>query len=99
MAHRRLLFNAASVRTSRSTVRYHSSLSVPERRLRIHPSVQDALQHGKPVVALESTILAHGLPYPTNRHVAQQVDRILRERGVEPATIGTTALEEGTNDC
>ena len=54
---------------------------------RVLPSVQSALTEGRPVVALESTILAHGMPYPHNVTLAHQVEQILRERGVEPATI------------
>ena len=49
--------------------------------------MQRALLDGEPVVALESTIVAHGMPYPQNLQVAQQVESILREKGVTPATI------------
>jgi hypothetical protein len=55
----------------------------------IQESVQYALEHQLPVVALESTILAHGMPYPENLHLSQQLSTLLRQRGVEPATIGT----------
>jgi Indigoidine synthase A like protein len=55
----------------------------------IYPPVADALRHGRPVVALESTIIAHGLPWPHNLQLARDVATILRDRGVEPATIGT----------
>ena len=53
----------------------------------IEPRVQRALLNGEPVVALESTIVAHGMPYPQNLQVAQEIESILREKGVTPATI------------
>lgn len=56
--------------------------------LDLRPDVADALQNGQPVVALESTIISHGMPYPTNLEVAQGVEDIIREAGAVPATIG-----------
>ncbi|MGZ6525502.1 MAG: pseudouridine-5'-phosphate glycosidase [Tumebacillaceae bacterium] len=56
--------------------------------LEIHPEVQQALTDGKPVVALESTIISHGMPYPENVQTARQVEAIIREQGAVPATIG-----------
>ncbi len=55
--------------------------------LEIHPEVKKALEEGKPVVALESTIISHGMPYPKNVEMAQNVSRIVRENGAVPATI------------
>lgn len=55
--------------------------------LSIHPEVQSALDAGKPVVALESTIIAHGMPYPDNVTTAKQVEAVIREYGAIPATI------------
>jgi pseudouridylate synthase len=49
--------------------------------------VAEALQAGKPVVALESTIIAHGMPYPQNLEMARDVERVILERGATPATI------------
>lgn len=49
--------------------------------------VDHALRGGRPVVALESTIISHGLPYPENLHAANEWENILRDRGVTPATI------------
>lgn len=46
----------------------------------VEPSVQRALSNGDPVVALESTIVAHGMPFPQNLQVAQEVESILREK-------------------
>ncbi|MTI47066.1 pseudouridine-5'-phosphate glycosidase [Sporosalibacterium faouarense] len=56
--------------------------------LDIHPEVQKALESGKPVVALESTIISHGMPYPNNIETAKKVEEIVRENGAIPATIG-----------
>ena len=55
--------------------------------LEISPEVQAALAEGKPVVALESTIISHGMPYPQNVETAMNVERIVRENGAVPATI------------
>ena len=56
--------------------------------LRISPEVEATLAENRPVVALESTIISHGMPYPQNVETALEVDRIIREKGVVPATIG-----------
>ena len=53
----------------------------------IAPEVKAALEAGKPVVALESTIISHGMPYPQNVETALNVERIIRENGAVPATI------------
>jgi pseudouridylate synthase len=55
--------------------------------LDIHPEVQQALAQGKPVVAMESTIIAHGMPYPKNVQTALEVEAVVRETGAIPATI------------
>ena len=55
--------------------------------LDIKPEVAQALAEGKPVVALESTIISHGMPYPQNVETALNVERIIREHGAVPATI------------
>ena len=57
------------------------------RYLDIAPEVQQALAEGRPVVALESTIISHGMPYPQNVGTALNVERIIRENGAVPATI------------
>ena len=57
------------------------------RYLDINPEVAAALAEGKPVVALESTIISHGMPYPQNVQTALNVERIIRENGAVPATI------------
>ena len=51
------------------------------------PEVAAALAEGKPLVALESTIISHGLPRPRNLVVAQEVEEIVRSTGAVPATI------------
>ena len=56
--------------------------------LRINPEVKKALDEGKPVVALESTIISHGMPYPRNVETALLVEKTIRDNGAIPATIG-----------
>ena len=55
--------------------------------LDIAPEVKKALEEGKPVVALESTIISHGMPYPQNVETALKVEEVIRENGAVPATI------------
>ncbi|MBI1619279.1 pseudouridine-5'-phosphate glycosidase [Aquamicrobium zhengzhouense] len=57
------------------------------RHIDISPKVQDALSRRRPVVALESTIITHGMPCPENLEMADRVERIIEEEGVTPATI------------
>ncbi len=57
------------------------------RYLDINPEVAEALKNGKPVVALESTIISHGMPYPQNVETALAVEQIVRDNGAVPATI------------
>ena len=55
--------------------------------LDISPEVQQALAEGRPVVALESTIISHGMPYPQNVETAMLVEQTIRDNGAVPATI------------
>ena len=55
--------------------------------LQIHPEVMDALANRRPVVALESTLITHGLPYPVNQEVASGMEKAVRDAGAVPATI------------
>src|SRR4249920_1636937 len=55
--------------------------------LELHPEVKNALAEGRPVVALESTIITHGMPYPQNINTAIDVENIIRKHGAVPATI------------
>ena len=57
------------------------------RYLDVAPEIQAALQQGKPVVALESTIISHGMPYPKNVETALLVEQTIRANGAVPATI------------
>ena len=56
--------------------------------MKINPIVLDALKNNKPVVALETTIISHGMPYPKNVETALKVEQVIRDHGVIPATIG-----------
>lgn len=58
----------------------------------IKDEVKEALESGKPVVALESTIISHGMPYPENLNTAREVEEIIRKAGAVPAT---TAIIDG----
>ena len=55
--------------------------------LDVNPEVAEAIASGKPVVALESTIISHGMPYPQNVETALAVEQIIRDNGAVPATI------------
>ena len=56
--------------------------------MKINPEVLQALHENRPVVALESTIISHGMPYPKNVQTALQVEQVIRDHGAVPATIG-----------
>lgn len=56
--------------------------------LDVNPEVAKALEEGRPVVALESTIIAHGMPYPKNVETAIAVEEVIKANGAVPATIG-----------
>ena len=53
----------------------------------VSPEVQNALDNSKPVVALESTIITHGMPWPENKQVALRIEKAVRDNGAIPATI------------
>ena len=57
-------------------------------KIRINPEVKKALEEHRPVVALESTIISHGMPYPKNVETALRVEKVIVENGAIPATIG-----------
>lgn len=57
-------------------------------KIRMNDEVRKALEEKRPVVALESTIISHGMPYPKNVETALNVERIIRENGCVPATVG-----------
>lgn len=58
-----------------------------EKYLVVNPEVKEAIENGKPVVALESTIISHGMPYPRNVETALNVEKIIRDNNAVPATI------------
>ena len=62
-------------------------MNTPHPDLTITDEVAQALKDGSPVVALESTIISHGMPFPQNVEMATEVERIIREGGAVPATI------------
>ena len=62
----------------------------------VTPEIEEAVRIGKPVVALESTILSHGMPYPENLSFAREVEKIIREQGAIPATM---AIIDGRLKC
>src|SRR5690349_19482247 len=59
----------------------------PKLPLKITPEIIEALKRNQPVVALESTIISHGMPFPTNIETALKVEKLVRENGAVPATI------------
>jgi pseudouridine-5'-phosphate glycosidase len=59
--------------------------------LNIAPEVIEAIQENRPVVALESTIIAHGMAFPQNAETALAVEKIIRDEGAVPATIAVRA--------
>jgi pseudouridine-5'-phosphate glycosidase len=65
----------------------------PPRGLRLQPEVAEALAWGKPVVALESTLIAHGLPRPDNLDLARELEQIVRAMGGVPATVAVLGGE------
>ncbi|ORE10945.1 indigoidine synthase A-like protein [Rhizopus microsporus var. microsporus] len=71
---------------TRLGIRRFSALSIAE-KFTITPEIKDALKRNGPVVALESTIISHGMPYPQNVETARSVEAIVREQGAIPATI------------
>ena len=68
--------------------------------LSITPEIEEALKQGKPVVALESTILSHGMPYPENVEFAHKVEEVARNEGAIPATTAIIGgkLKVGLNE-
>ncbi|KAI0735087.1 indigoidine synthase A-like protein [Earliella scabrosa] len=79
---------ASSLKCLRRPISSLSSALKEHAPIDVHPEVQDALAHGRPVVALETTIVTHGMPYPTNRETAKSVENNVRKAGAIPATIG-----------
>ncbi|PCD72455.1 pseudouridine-5-phosphate glycosidase, partial [Escherichia coli] len=64
-----------------------SKLKISPELLQISPEVQEALKNKKPVVALESTIISHGMPFPQKAQPALEVEKTIRNQATVPATI------------
>src|SRR5262249_37728812 len=75
-----------TVRLSMSGTRRGKRMNIPE-WLEVSEEVRGALRAGKAVVALESTLIAHGLPWPVNQETAEAAEDAVREEGAMPATI------------
>ena len=58
------------------------------KKIKVNPKVQEALENNKPIVALESTLISHGLPYPDNINVANESIKAVEKSGSIAATIG-----------
>ncbi|CAG8471190.1 1301_t:CDS:10 [Paraglomus occultum] len=82
-----------NVRRCRSSILQFSTIITQNHDFQYTPEVLDALSTNRPVVALESTIITHGMPYPQNLATALEVEKIVREHGSIPATI---AIIDGT---
>ena len=67
--------------------------------LEMSKEVQDAVKNGAPIVALESTIISHGMPFPENKKTALEVQNIIREQGVLPATIAVIDGKLNESPC
>ncbi|XP_019459237.1 PREDICTED: uncharacterized protein LOC109359143 isoform X3 [Lupinus angustifolius] len=88
--------SSSSAAVSRlNNLRRHLDSNLPDTtiKVKVAAEVSEALSLGRPVVALESTIISHGMPYPQNLETAKQVEAIVRENGAIPATI---AILDGT---
>ncbi|XP_051976137.1 uncharacterized protein zgc:136858 [Xyrauchen texanus] len=78
---------SAVLRRCKSTLT-SSRLGKNDSLFTVHPAVKEALADHRPVVALESTIITHGMPYPHNLSTAKEVEAIVRAEGAVPATVG-----------
>lgn len=69
-------------------------------KIELSQEVQLAMNNGVGVVALESTIISHGMPYPQNYEMAKKVEKIIKENGATPATIAIIngVIKIGLND-
>ncbi|KAL0968757.1 hypothetical protein UPYG_G00271310 [Umbra pygmaea] len=83
----RLLRRVSAQILGRGISKFHG-LCRNDELFRVHLSVSQALAENRPVVALESTIITHGMPYPHNLSTAKEVEDIVRSEGATPATIG-----------
>ncbi|XP_041692879.2 pseudouridine-metabolizing bifunctional protein C1861.05 [Coregonus clupeaformis] len=84
----RLLREVSAQLLKRGISTFHSRLCKNDGLFLVHPAVSQALAENRPVVALESTIITHGMPYPHNLSTAKEVEAIVRTEGATPATVG-----------
>ncbi|XP_071272064.1 uncharacterized protein [Salvelinus alpinus] len=84
----RLLKEVSAQLLKRGISTFHSRLCKNDGLFLVHPAVSQALAENRPVVALESTIITHGMPYPHNLSTAKAVEAIVRSEGAIPATVG-----------
>jgi pseudouridylate synthase len=77
-----------------------SPRGIPHPNLQYNAEVRDAIENGEPIVALESTIISHGMPYPQNVSTAREVESVVRAAGAVPATIAVLhgMLKVGLSD-
>src|SRR6185437_13050799 len=79
----------AYARAARYAVnRFTPAMTNPHTPIRLRADVAEALAFHTPVVALESTLIAHGLPRPANLALARELEEIVRDQGAVPATVG-----------
>lgn len=76
------------------------TINLSDQYLDILPEIKTAIDQGKPIVALESTIISHGMPYPKNVETAKEVEKMVRDNGAIPATIAILGgrLKVGLNN-
>ncbi|KAM7414898.1 hypothetical protein PAMA_019626 [Pampus argenteus] len=84
----RIMKKASALILRRGISTFQSKLCKNDSLFRVHPSVSQALAENRPVVALESTIITHGMPYPHNLSTAKEVEAIVRAEEATPATVG-----------
>ncbi|KAM7396967.1 hypothetical protein PAMP_019970 [Pampus punctatissimus] len=83
-----MMKKASALILRRGISTFQSKLCKNDSLFRVHPSVSQALAENRPVVALESTIITHGMPYPHNLSTAKEVEAIVRAEEATPATVG-----------
>lgn len=81
-------YNAYKPTFQKRFASFKTTHAIPPSLLSISEEVQDAIEHGKPVVALETALVTHGMPRPTNLETALALEQCVRESGAIPATIG-----------
>ncbi|CAK6950857.1 uncharacterized protein zgc:136858 isoform X2 [Scomber scombrus] len=84
----KMMKKASALMLNRGISTFQSKLCKNDSFFRVHPSVSQALAENRPVVALESTIITHGMPYPHNLSTAKEVEAIVRAEEAIPATVG-----------